>query len=60
MDENDRTDEEHDVDSEEEYDDSLDGDHETALESVYGPSEDSYLDNSWEDQYEIEYDGGDY
>jgi hypothetical protein len=42
------------------YDDSMDGDHESALESVYGP-EDSYLDSSWEDQSEcdggFEYDG---
>lgn len=41
------------------YDDAdpgeMDGDHESALESVYGP-EDSYLDASWEDQY----DGGDF
>ena len=44
--------------SDDNYNDSMDGDHESALESVYGP-EDSYLDSSWEDQCEggFEYDG---
>ena len=36
----------------------MDGDHASALESVYGP-EDSYLDSSWEDQFDG-FDGGDF
>ena len=41
-----------DLDVHDDVDESMDGDHQTALESVYG-SEDSYLDASWEDQYDL-------
>lgn len=47
------------VERDEYYDDAdpgeMDGDHETALESVYGP-EDDYLDSSWEDRFDGGYD----
>jgi len=45
------------------YDDAdpgeMDGDHESALESVYGPCDD-YSDAAYEDRFDDGYDGGDF
>lgn len=40
-----------DDDDSDDVDESMDGDHESALASVYG--EDSYLDSYYEDQYDL-------